>query len=146
MPADAPRPQSWDMRFELLGWRAQRRLDLELQEAVQRARQDPPKRSEVLTIPQARAYAESAWGLNWQQLIHFTHRPSLARPVVYCRTCGRYAETVATVRDLGNTCRGDPPIGSAYRAKLRWLTDGRHPATRELLDSRPVPLPLGTKR
>jgi hypothetical protein len=61
------------------------------------------------------------------------HQRVIACDVVWCRTCGCYADAMA--RGLATACRGKPDgSNSGGRvAQLKLLRAGRHPLTKELL-------------
>ena len=61
------------------------------------------------------------------------HQRMIAGDVVWCRTCGCYADAMA--RGLATACRGKPDgSNSGGRvAQLKLLRAGRHPLTKELL-------------
>ena len=61
------------------------------------------------------------------------HQRMISGDVVWCRTCGCYADALA--RGLATACRGKPDGNNSGGrvAQLKLLRAGRHPLTREML-------------
>ena len=96
-------------------------------------------------IPLAVEWMRSKFGAAWRERFHVSHRLSLARPLVFCRRCGRHCQDVQHLAALGRQCTGEPSTGSTYLARLRYIQQGKHPTTRQMELSPPVPLPPGSR-
>ena len=61
------------------------------------------------------------------------HRRMISGDVIWCRTCGCYADTRA--KGLADACKGKPvdTSGGGRAGQLNYLRTGRHPKTRELM-------------
>ena len=84
------------------------------------------------------------YGTEWATKFHSSHDLMVARPLVYCCKCGRWAGGEHILR-LAAPCTG--PLTSkdpgGYRARMRDIERGVHPLTGALLDSLPLPLLRG---
>ena len=97
-------------------------------------------------IQDAVAWVTVTFGVRWKSLFHYTHRLSLAQPLVYCRVCGQHCESPDRIRGLGKQCPGVPDgtNGGGYVTKCKRIAEGLHPRkSRRLLP--PAPLPMGTR-
>ena len=75
-------------------------------------------------------------GADWQAHIHHKHRLMVARPLVYCSVCGRFASGRRHLRGLVGVCKGKPELHTTYEAYFRYLGQGKHPTTMDLLEPR----------
>ena len=92
----------------------------------------------------ALSFMVQVFGEAWASRFHMRYRLSLAEPLVFCRVCGRHADSIQHLVGLAAECKGEPPVGSTYKARLKRIRDGRHPTndTKRLMGA--VPLPFGT--
>ena len=98
-------------------------------------------------LTRATAWMATQFGDDWRRSFHWTHRLSLAKPLVYCRRCVRHTESVQHLVGLARECTGDAPVASCYPSRRVKIERGLHPTARPERELEgPVPLPPGQKR
>jgi len=92
-------------------------------------------------IDVAVAWVKERFGAEWRGRFHCSHHLALARPLVFCTTCGLHCESVQHLVGLARRCKGEPKDPSRRRKIMR---DAKHPVSGARLGSQ-EPLPLGIR-